>query len=257
MKKYLALIALALALPSAPVKAGIVGSAHDFSLSIHSSPTVGGTAVTTLTSGTGATNAWNSRAGVCSVCHSAHNTDPNQNAPLWQHYTPAQTYTTYSSATLVGTTSVAAISVTRACLSCHDGQTAINASFKTPVPTKNAGYVSGSKSFGTDLHNVHPVGIQYDSSTYVAQHLNDPGQTLSALWSTIAPGTDAANLAPGLEGLTIAKALTRNGAVECVSCHDPHFNLGATGPLLHSSTKISGVDVNGRGSTLCRTCHNK
>ena len=95
-----------LALPrigSAAINKGIEGSAHDFS-----------------------TNAWNvSRKGVCSACHSAHNTDTNQIAPLWNHATSAATFTPYSSPTLNASVGLPS-GVSLACLSCHDGTVAVN-----------------------------------------------------------------------------------------------------------------------------------
>src|ERR1043166_2401428 len=84
MKKLkLLIIGLTAALPSMVWAAGgVEGSPHDFST--NSTYTV-----------------WNTRKGVCSPCHSAHNTDPAQIAPLWNHQTTTGPFTMYSSPTLL------------------------------------------------------------------------------------------------------------------------------------------------------------
>src|SRR6476469_7673561 len=110
MKKLnLLLVGVALTLPSlsqAAINKGIEGSPHDFS---------------------GTNYTWNTRKGVCSPCHSAHNTDPAQIAPLWNHATTTGPFTMYSSPTLDAAMPATPTGVALACLSCHDGTLGLNA----------------------------------------------------------------------------------------------------------------------------------
>lgn len=76
----------------------------------------------------------NNYAQVCVYCHTPHgaNTDSNvAAAPLWNRTYRATTYTLYNSQTLSGTaTQPGPNSLT--CLSCHDGQTAIDSIINMP-----------------------------------------------------------------------------------------------------------------------------
>ncbi|MGZ8899464.1 MAG: hypothetical protein ACXW3Z_05150, partial [Limisphaerales bacterium] len=98
-----ALLALPTTTRAQTINKGIAGSIHDFSTN----------------------SAWNTRKGVCSACHSAHHTDPNQVAPLWNHATTVAAFTPYTSPTLHATARTPD-GVSLACLSCHDGTVAVN-----------------------------------------------------------------------------------------------------------------------------------
>lgn len=243
MKKLTALlIGATLALPlmsQAATSKGIEGSVHDFSST---------------------TNTWNTRQGVCSPCHAAHHTDPAQIAPLWVHATTDKSFTMYSSPTMQGAIAGQPTGSSLACLSCHDGLTAINATISNPTPT-NAVYVDPSASIGTDLHTTHPISFTYDSS--LAQRdggLEDPalykiGDPKTSLTIQTAP-VPATWSGTSLTGKTINEALLIGGKMECSSCHDVHKMEGAS-PSSGILARISGNDANNRGSTLCRTCHIK
>ena len=224
MKKQLLLIALAVAFTAGQAMATIIGSPHDFS----------------------SQTAWNTRAGVCSPCHTAHNTDPAQLVPLWAHATTVATFTPYASPSL-NATSTGPSGQSKACLSCHDGTVAINTSIDGTIPGDHvAVYATGI--IGTDLHVTHPISITYDSALATADgFLYDPSTPLT--WT---PGV-------GLVGKTISQALlkgTNHDKVECSSCHDPHKQVGSS-TTSGIMARISGADTNGRGSLLCRSCHNK
>jgi ABC-type metal ion transport system substrate-binding protein len=47
--------------------------------------------------------------------------------------------------------------------------------------------------------------------------------------------------------------------VECTSCHDVHNQSGTPFDITKNPklVKIVGVDASGKGSLLCRSCHNK
>ena len=223
----LALIALAAALPLAAAKATLVGSAHDFSLATWAS----------------------SSHGVCSICHDPHASDPNQLVPLWRHATTATVFTTYTSPSMAPSNVGVTISgASRACLSCHDGTLAINATLTSSGSSGTISQqpgVSAQSILGTDLSHNHPISITYDSSL-VSRGMFDP-TTATLQWGA------------GLVGQTIQAALLKGAShnmVECSSCHDPHRMAGDSA-LDSRMRRITQLDTNGRGSTLCRTCHNK
>jgi hypothetical protein len=238
--KTTSLLALAalLALPAVGFAAGgVAGSPHDFSTN----------------------SAWNTRKGVCSPCHSAHHTDVNQIAPLWNHATSTAAFVPYTSPTLditVGTPS----GVSLACLSCHDGTVAINQGING-LGTNVAVFIDPSAQIGPDLHNTHPISFTYDTALATADGaLEDPlvykiGDPKPSLTISVAPAP-ATWSGTSLTGKTIDEALLIGHKMECGSCHDVHKQEGAS-PTSGILARISGNDSTGRGSTLCRTCHIK
>lgn len=235
----LALAAVVIALPAtAAINKGIEGSPHDFS-----------------------TNSWNTRKGTCSPCHSAHNTDPSQVAPLWNHATSTGPFTPYSSPSL--TASVGAPSgPSLACLSCHDGTLAVNQGMSGFNATNvNNQYIDPGAQIGPDLHVVHPVSFTYDANLAATDgtlenptvyKIGDP-KTLLTINTAPVPATwDGTSLT----GKTIDQALLKNHKMECGSCHDVHKLIGSA-PSSGIMVKISGTDSGGRGSLICRTCHIK
>ena len=221
----LLVIGLALALPLV-AKATIIGSKHDFS-----------------------TNSWNSRHGVCSPCHSIHDTDPNQLIPLWSHATTTKTFNVYDSPTFQGHASITQPGgASKACLSCHDGSLAVNQSASGSITggATNAQFVGASRLIAEDgdLHSTHPVSFSYSDSE--ADPFIFPAST-PLQWT---PGA-------GLTGKKISDILIA-GKLECATCHDIHRQKGdAPTDTFMRIISSSAVDANGRGSLLCRTCHNK
>jgi hypothetical protein len=243
MKKLnLLVIGLAVTLPSLSQAAGnigIEGSPHDFS---------------------GTNYTWNTRHGVCSPCHSAHNTDPAQIAPLWNHATSQGPFTLYSSPSLQATINQPA-GVSLACLSCHDGTVGINVPIGGLTGTNQPIYIDPSYKIGPDLHVVHPISFTYDAALAasdtqlenpVTYHIGDPKTLLTVNNAPVPPSWDGTSLT----GMTIDRALLVNHQVHCTSCHDPHKMIGSA-PSSGIMVKISGSDVTGRGSLICRTCHIK
>ncbi len=158
---------------------------------------------------------------VCLPCHTPHNAlKAGDGNVLWNHADTSQTFVMYKS------TAGQPEGPSKMCLSCHDGVTAID----------NYGglggtgvVITGSKAFGTDLSDDHPIGIDYPTAL-VAEY-NDP--------ATFAPGIGGG---PGVRLVDIGGAQR----VECTSCHEPHNNgLG----------KFLNVPV--QESYLCLQCHIK
>jgi predicted CXXCH cytochrome family protein len=188
----------------------IVGSKHDFS-----------------------TTGW-AGGQICVACHAPHN-NLNTTGLLWNHAQTTQVYTLYSNPTTMNATLAqpAAGSVSKLCLSCHDGTVALD-SFGGNTGTN---FINAGASLGTSLANDHPIGFTYDAALVTA----DGG--LKAI-------TSAANIgAGGAKVGTIDSNLLVGGKVECSSCHDVHnTNTAITANLL----KITNA-----GSALCLTCHAK
>jgi hypothetical protein len=240
----LLIVAVALAVPAlanAGTNKGIEGSVHDFS---------------NVTN-----NTWNTRSGVCSPCHAAHHTDPAQLVPLWVHATSTANFTMYDSPTMDATVGTTPTGASLACLSCHDGTVAINASIGNPAPT-NGVFIDAGAQIGPDLHTTHPISFTYDAALAALDGgLENPttykiGDTKSVLTVNNAPVPATGWSGTTLSGKTIQNALLINNQMQCSSCHDVHKLVGSA-PSSGILIKISGNDVNGRGSLICRTCHIK
>ena len=195
MKKLLGLAIVFLF--AAPVAvAGITGTAHDLS-----------------------GNGWGTNQ-ICIFCHTPHNAKTPQLIPLWNHASTTQTFTLYTSATLNATPGQPA-GVSKACLSCHDGVTAID-SYGTGTGTH---LMTGTAKLGTDLSDDHPVSFTYDAALATA----DGGLVSPASASQVVAG--------------IPLFATK---LECGSCHAVHDNTNS--PFLRASNAASA---------LCLKCHVK
>jgi len=146
--------------------------------------------------------------------------------PLWNHASTTQTFTMYGSSTLDNTIAGQPSSISKQCLSCHDGVTNIDAygggAGTQDMPTTFPG--TGA-TMGTDLSNDHPVSINYDNTA-------DGGLN--------APAGAAVGTLPLFGGGPIY-------TVECGTCHDSH-DQATYGNFLRASNNASA---------LCLTCHNK
>lgn len=196
---------------------------------------------------------------ICVFCHTPHNATVA--APLWNHYSTAGAFTIYSSSTIeydpnrfAGGLDVD--SVSRLCLSCHEGTTGLN-SIASPgasgvYPIMQGGSESFDIFFGVggagigvylsaDLTSMHPVGFDYADSI---------GDT------EIRPIAD-----PKADGL---KFFGSTGSfLECPTCHDPHVDGDWSGAN-KSMGNYSGdtaykkfLRKSNTSSALCLACHNK
>jgi predicted CXXCH cytochrome family protein len=115
------------------LKAGIEGSAHDFS-----------------------GKSWN-QGGTCLPCHTPHNSDTKINdAPLWNHEVTVATFTIYRSPTLGGIIEQPR-EPSLICLSCHDGTVSLG-SFGGNT---GSSYIDSSALIDTDLSDDHPISIKW------------------------------------------------------------------------------------------------
>ena len=194
----LAVAAAGIALLSTNVQSDIVNSKHDLA-DTNQSVYIGGEDQT------------------CRPCHTPHESDLTvSSAPLWNHTVTAQSFTR----------NAAAIDLTDSesllCLSCHDGQTAIDSYGGAPGAV--VGSLSAAANVGTDLSGDHPIGVVYPGAGGATVDYKD-----GSVWS--GSGT------PKLENAN---------KVGCTSCHDPH--LTTNGAFLRMSNA---------SSALCTACHTK
>ena len=205
---------------------GVVGSKHDFS-----------------TNGGGMWGATNEDE-VCVFCHTPH--AASTIAPLWNREIRNAVYQVYSSDSL-DILPGQPQAETLACLSCHDGVTAMN-SLRNPSPDMptmdpmgdqigdifypgspfgEAANISGNYSGNpnaNDLTDDHPVSFTFDGAIVAADgslRLPPPGDAVRLYGSA-------------------------GNQMECSTCHNPHDP--AIPPFLRKSNA---------GSGLCMTCHVK
>lgn len=167
--------------------------------------------------------------GDCRWCHAPHNT--SNTVPLWDRFNDPQTWQPYTSNTMdVAAPDPAGVSL--ACMSCHDGTTAID-SFGLTTGTgddmtqlvTSAELGDNEAILGTDLRNDHPVSM----AMVTTSEFNSIASVNTAGLPTYG-GTDT---------------------VECASCHDPHEIdlVAAPAPLTYGLRK--------NDAALCTTCHVK
>ncbi len=201
---------------------------------------------------------------ICVYCHTPHGADSSfDGAPLWNKPATSTTFTMYGAtatgtagSTIAGTlTDATPTGASMACLTCHDGVSALNSVINAPGtgnydPTGASNKIGknrtmtdfvkavGSAAFSESLTNDHPISIPYiynGSPETSPASLRDPSTPII-----------------GFENATTIADLLRTGAdgiakVQCSSCHDPH--LGQATTFLRS--------INNNGSKLCLTCHAK
>lgn len=198
----------------------------------------------------------------CVFCHIPHSTRP-EGKPLWNRSMPTSEYTMYNSNYLkrMGYTTPSALgtqknhpgTLSRQCLSCHDGTIAIGSVHKLRQSFMNSDKIAmsgteadgsmpiGATNFGTDLSNHHPVGIEYDP----------------AITKTFGTGTRVMELKTTLAADSKIRLFEYPGVyagrkyVECSSCHDPHVE----------NDKFLSVDTGtNHGQNFrdtCTSCHEK
>ncbi len=228
-------------------RAGILGSPHDFS-----------------------SQSWNTDpadpATVCSTCHTPHHADSTV-VPLWSHQTTAATFTMYNKTT-VPISDMAAIPAASpngpslACLSCHDGTVAINTYGGSPkfggllTTHGTATYVTNGALIGTDLTHSHPISLTYNAALVGTGPTQD--KWLYNPDSTPVLTPDSGAFVPGNDMTLNGFLLNGTHQLECTSCHDVHNQEGTPFDIVNNPklVKIVGTQA-GKGSLLCRSCHNK
>jgi hypothetical protein len=201
---------------------------------------------------------------VCIWCHAPHNTYRPDGSdvryggtviyyPLWNHKVTSSVYTTYSNGTddpLESDANEAPInhqfsadlgqpgSVSKLCLSCHDGSIGVNAYGFIPGGSLLGGFRNGeAEKYIQDkyrvgyrglLDNHHPVGFDYEEVVRLDEDIAHPDTIIS--------------------GSKTIRDVLWNGRVECPTCHDVHNNQCEGEKFLWRSDARSN---------FCTTCHLK
>ena len=216
----------------------------------------------------------------CVYCHTPHAANPNfAGAPLWNKNSTASTadnaFVLYGATvagaqgttiagTAVGNTGGVVNAPSMACLSCHDGVSAVNSVVNAP----GAGYSAGGDGLigstaatisdallvsnvladlgnaGVDLSNDHPISVPYPVGGTAATNPASLILSTTALAGTWAGASTIDDLLRTTAGVAY---------VECGSCHDPHD--GATSYILNESVYFLRTSNN--NSALCVGCHEK
>lgn len=176
----------------------------------------------------------------CIICHTPHNSDISLTVtPLWNNQPGSSTFNMYFTEDETITTQPTGVS--KLCLSCHDGVTAID-SFGGQV---SATFIGDNPAANISIEQTdsHPLSITFDS----AMAAKNPSLYDPAI-KKVTIGAGGENAQTG----TIAELLLPNGKVQCSSCHDVHNNLVGPGDKNQPFLKITKA-----GSEICMTCHNK
>jgi len=197
---------------------------------------------------------------ICIYCHAPHHTITTAEAaaadisyyPLWNHaITTVVSWTTYQNTDPANPVIPDDIqhqlnaelgdpsSVSKLCLSCHDGSVAISSygNFDSgAASSKHTGSVVASGRIGIglagNLQNHHPIGFNYDDVAIADDEIKSPATAL---------------LGSNPYGLTIEDLLW-NRSIECSSCHDVHNT---------KNTGLKFLRVEDTNSNLCFSCHRK
>jgi hypothetical protein len=237
----------------------------------------------------------NNYGEVCVYCHTPHGADTNVKLPLWNRTTLATTYKTYNelkTSSLTQTVSQPGVN-SLSCLSCHDGQTAMDSIINMPgsavaggparyraeqAVSTNQAFLSGWAPGTTESHQglspaeclvchgpaVIPGAPDFRIAAIGTDLTNDHPVGIT-FPTTNGAGTDF-KTPTGTQGNATFFDADSNGVmdkgdvrlydakVECASCHDPHgVPSGAPG----STFNLTFMRVANTNSAVCLTCHAK
>ena len=226
---------------------------------------------------------------ICVYCHTPHGANTTAGAPLWNRAIPTTTYTVYSSNSLSQTPSQPG-AASLVCLSCHDGQQAVDAIMNMPgsgrySSTPNNAFLQTWAPNPSGLGPFVHVGLK--QAECLACHSSTAGVvgtgaadfTIAAIgtdlrddhpvgvrfpttngtgtdWKT--PNSNAAGTkffdedADGRMEKGEIRLYGANASVECGSCHDPH-GVASSGSLFNATF----LRKSNAGSAVCLTCHSK
>ena len=209
-----AVAALSCGAATLAVAGTLAGSKHDFSL-----------------------RAGSVSGGGCAACHIPAE-PPSKGTPGWAPPASAiLSYAIYANGNSRATAQPGTVS--KICLSCHDGTVALDTYSERAEPS-----VRGVE-FGRELAHGHPIGLAYDSASAIRNaSMFDPDRRLVSI------GSDSFK-----RNGTVSSTLLFDGHVECTSCHDPHNRYTVAAPPGYASNKLLKLGIIGSG--ICMTCHNK
>ena len=209
---------------------------------------------------------------ICIYCHTPHGGKKaitDDTGPLWNRaYTPG-TFQVYASYTLDTAPSATPTSVSKACLSCHDGTLGLNQLINNagpgsgsnpatdPNPIGGASSTNNMALIGTDLRDDHPVSIIYANAKSYGTGTATVGEDSHAAGFRAATTSGTRPIVVnGSVTLPLYGTDTATGKVECASCHDPHEERSKTGAT-DPTKSVYFLRIANDGSQLCLTCHLK
>jgi cytochrome c553 len=298
MKKVTGIVVLAavaatasIAFAGMPARTGVVGSFHDMNAYAP------GTLINPVTgdanqnlAATGALGVVKGSAEkynrVCVYCHTPHNSTVTNGAgaglsqlPLWNHAMPvsATAYTWATPDNTGFTITDPLVGPSRLCMSCHDGQIAVDQHGPTfdnnPGVTKLKGNRAIGGPSGGDVSNTHPIGFSYVAAFEGRNARKDAlGNVLNTLSEIVDPVNGFATAISVSQTAGTYNTITRGGpkaiksvlyngvTMTCASCHEVHNKENVTQEV---STDASAVAPNyflyakEANSLICLSCHIK
>jgi len=215
---------------------------------------------TIATSGAGGDN-----GEICVYCHTPHGANADfGGAPLWNKPTTSTVFKMYGATdtgvagtTIAGTTTdIQPTDSSMACLSCHDGVSAMNSVVNAPGSGSPRQYIGSNDNSPTPIRGANDpttaIGGSFSSNGLypvpTGSHTLADDHPISIQYFENRASLRAKNFQlTDFFGATTINDLLRNGKVQCVSCHDPH----GTGNDLYLRSS------NANGSKLCMGCHAK
>jgi len=203
-----------------------------------------------------------STAEICVFCHTPHGA--SNAAPLWNRGAPATaSFTVYSSATLDGTLATGGVtgSISGACLSCHDGATALDLLINAPGSGGYnpgglaAGYAwsvagntltgAGITNIGGDLSNDHPISIPYCGGITATNTCTDGDFKTAAVNRHIVGGATT----------TGATALVQSAGATDQYWIDTSVGTGSVRDKTDVLLYVRAFGANNQPSVECASCH--
>ena len=171
---------------------------------------------------------------ICAHCHTMHIPAGLSQTPLWQSSDAPMTFIPYKSTTFdPGAVDILA-GPTRLCLSCHDGVIAHDSH------PGLSGDAFGQTGVGAkqNLANDHPIGFDYIAVAEERRGIR-PAETK---WLD------------GKSSRRVIDSLYEGRIMTCATCHDMH-NVSNVADA--ENTYNYFIYSRQKGSSLCRTCHDK
>lgn len=198
---------------------------------------------------------------ICVFCHTPHNAAAGKKF-LWNRPDSTATFALYTaSPTLNFNRGIQISDISKMCMSCHDGGTALN-SMANPRNVAMQGGITGDEIgdiwdntlLGTGWGPNIGEGSGVDNVTPGGNLTND--HPISFLYSQSSAGDNSIKAATGG---SVGDLPLWDGKVECVTCHDPHINYNVNFPTLDGNRAAYKpfLRKSNSSSNLCFTCHEK
>ena len=173
-------------------------------------------------------NGRNDYQEVCVYCHTPHGASTVLDVPLWNRTTRATTYQTYNqlatgSFSVDPAASMQPGAQSLSCLSCHDGQTAIDSIINMPSATRNDQYKGRYLASQQTTQNLAFLD-SWNNQDSGAASVPGAADTLNHTGMNSRDRTF-----PGTPGYVLGNGTGGDG-VGCLSCHS---DVGTPGPMVN------------------------